>query len=117
MKRRAYWLGGGAGLGLWFLACLAEKGGLAPYGTVGWGLAAAVWFMGGLLLRTAPYRLLGLIGLGLCIPRVFFVDLHSTLYRIVAFMVLGVVLLWVGFSYHRFRHLIIESGDEAEQKR
>ena len=117
MRRRADWLGGGAGLGLWFVECLAKKGELAPYVTVGWGIAAALWFMGGLVLRTTPYRLLGLIGLGLCIPRVFFVDLQSTLYRIVAFMVIGVVLLWVGFSYHRFRHLIIESGDEAEQKR
>ena len=117
VRRRAGWTGGGAGLGLWFLACLAQKGDLAPYATVGWGLAAALWFMGGLVLRTTPYRLLGLIGLGLCIPRVFFVDLESTLYRIVAFMVLGVVLLWVGFSYHRFRHLIVDAGDDADQKR
>jgi Predicted membrane protein (DUF2339) len=114
-RKTAYWISGGAGLVLWFLACMAQKGGLAPYVTVGWGLAAAVWFLGGLFLRVAPYRLLGLLGLALCLPRVFFVDLHSTLHRIVAFMVLGVVLLWVGFSYHRFRHLIVESGDQAEK--
>ena len=108
--RRAHWLGGGAGLALWFLACMELRGPAAAYITVGWGLAAAVWFLGGLILRAAPYRLLGLIGLALCIPRVFFVDLQSALYRIVAFMVLGVVLLWVGFSYHRFRHLIADSS-------
>jgi uncharacterized membrane protein len=50
--------------------------------------------------------LLGLIGLLLCIPRVFLVDLESTLHRILAFAVLGVVLLWIGFSYHRFRQWI-----------
>jgi uncharacterized membrane protein len=42
----------------------------------------------------------------MCVPRVFLVDIDSTVYRIVAFVALGVVLLWVGFSYHRFRHLI-----------
>ncbi len=115
-RRRAHWLGGGAGLALWFLACVAQRGPVAPYITVGWGLAAAVWFLGGLLLRTAPYRLLGLTGLALCIPRVFFVDLQSALYRIVAFMVLGAVLLWVGFSYHRFRHLIADTSPDADTK-
>ena len=115
-SRRAHWLGGGAGLALWFLACLAQRGPAAPYITVGWGLAAAVWFLGGLILRAAPYRLLGLIGLALCIPRVFFVDLQSPLYRIVAFIVLGLVLLWVGFSYHRFRHLIADTIPCADTK-
>lgn len=115
-SRRAHWLGGGAGLAVWFLACVVQRGPAAPYITVGWGLAAAVWFLGGLLLRTAPYRLLGLIGLALCIPRVFFVDLQSALYRIVAFMVLGLVLLWVGFSYHRFRHLVADTNPDSDTK-
>jgi len=112
-RRRVLWIGGGAALALWFMACVAQKGALAPYVTLGWGLAAGGCFLGGLLLRTAPYRLLGLVGLALCIPRVFFVDLQSPLHRIVAFMVLGVVLLWVGFSYHRFRHLIVAPDDET----
>ena len=115
-RRRAVWVGGGVALGLWFIACLAQKGALAPYVTLGWGLAAGVCFLGGLILRTAPHRLLGLLGLALCIPRVFFVDLQSPLHRIVAFIVLGGVLLWVGFSYHRFRHLIVEPGDESDTK-
>jgi hypothetical protein len=115
-RRKALWLGGGVGLGLWFMACLAQKGALAPYITLGWGLAAGACFLGGLLLRTAPHRLLGLLGLALCIPRVFFVDLQSPLHRIVAFIVLGGVLLWVGFSYHRFRHLIVAPGDESDPK-
>lgn len=54
----------------------------------------------------------GLSGLALCIPRVFIVDIDSTLYRIGVFFVLGVVLLWVGFSYHRFRHLNANDGGE-----
>ncbi len=113
-RSRALWLGGGVGLGLWFMACIAQRGALAPYITLGWGLAAGACFLGGLILRTAPHRLLGLLGLALCIPRVFFVDLQSPLHRIVAFIVLGGVLLWVGFSYHRFRHLIVAPGDESD---
>jgi hypothetical protein len=31
----------------------------------------------------------------------------------VAFVVLGVVLLWVGFSYHRFRHFITDGSRPA----
>ena len=58
--------------------------------------------------QQAIFLLWRLVGLALCVPRMFLVDLHSTLYRIVAFGALGAVLLWVGFSYHRFRHLIAE---------
>jgi hypothetical protein len=115
-RKHALWIGGGGALALWFLACIAQKGALAPYVTLGWGLAAGGCFLGGLLLRTAPYRLLGLIGLALCIPRVFFVDLQSPLHRIIAFMALGVLLLWVGFSYHRFRHLIADASPGTDEK-
>jgi uncharacterized membrane protein len=62
--------------------------------------------------RERAARLAGLSGLALCIPRVFIVDIDSTLYRIGAFFVVGVVLLWVGFFYHRFRHLIADDGGE-----
>jgi hypothetical protein len=66
-----------------------------------------------------PDRLLGLIGPALCIPRVFHVDLQSTLYRIFAFGAIGALLLWVGFSYHRFRHLNTDeasSTDDSDKK-
>jgi hypothetical protein len=45
-------------------------------------------------------------------PRVFLVDLDAALHRVVAFVVLGLVLLRVGFSYHRFRHFIV--GEPGE---
>lgn len=101
--------GGGAALALLFAVCAAQEGALAPYATVGWGLASIALFTGGLFWRNATYRVLGLIGLALCVPRIFVVDLHSMLHRIVAFIVIGVVMLWVGFSYHRFRHLVTDA--------
>lgn len=103
---------GGAALSVCFAAAVAQRGELAPYATVGWGLSAAGLFMAGLFLRTGAYRVLGLAGLVMCLPRVFFVDLESALYRIAAFIVLGVVLLWVGFSYHRFRHLVTNTDGD-----
>lgn len=110
MRTARGWLFPAAGLALVFSLMLAQTGLLRPYITVGWGLASLAWFGFGLFARSRPDRLLGLIGLALCVPRMFLVDLHSTLYRIVAFGALGAVLLWVGFSYHRFRHLIADDA-------
>ncbi len=87
---------------------------LAAYVTVGWGLIAITIFAVGLLGRLRSHRLLGLLVLAVCVPRVFVVDLNSILHRIIAFIALGVVLLWVGFSYHRFRHWI--TGENPEMK-
>lgn len=102
----------GLGLALVFLALGGQAGGLRPYATVGWGLVAAAVFVTGLAGRARAYRLLGLIGLGLCVPRVFLVDLSSTMHRIIAFVALGVVLLLVGYSYQHFRRWI-EADEDA----
>ncbi len=109
-----------AGLAVIFMAMYAQHGEMQPYVTVGWGIAALTWFGFGLFARARPDRLIGLAGLALCIPRMFVVDLHSTFHRIAAFGVLGVVLLWVGFSYHKFRNLIVDDNsspsDETDKK-
>jgi hypothetical protein len=107
-RRLSLWLQGGVALALVFRCLALQPAPLAAYATVGWGGAAIAVFAMGLFLRERICRLLGLGGLVLCVPRMFRVDLDSTLYRIVAFVVLGMVLLWVGFSYHRFRHFITE---------
>ncbi len=108
------WVQGGAGLVLAFFALWSQRpaGELHAYVTVGWGVTAIAVFLTGLFARLRPHRLLGLAGLGLCVPRAFVVDLDSPLLRIVAFIVLGGVLLWVGFSYHRFRHLLVDRPEE-----
>lgn len=112
-RRWARWLHALGALGLLFWIFAERRDAWAPYATVLWGGVAIAIFAVGLFARERAYRLTGLIGLALCVPRMFFVDLESTLYRIVAFVALGLVLLWVGFSYHRFRHLIANS-DPAE---
>ncbi|MFI5356448.1 MAG: hypothetical protein ACHQ4G_03850 [Opitutales bacterium] len=110
-RSAAAWMQGAVALGLMFWLFEAQTGWLGAYTTVIWGMVAIIVFVLGLFLRERAYRLLGLAGLLLCLPRMFLVDLHSTLYRILAFVGLGVVMLWVGFSYHRFRHFV--TGDAA----
>ncbi|MCC5021896.1 MAG: DUF2339 domain-containing protein [Candidatus Synoicihabitans palmerolidicus] len=65
----------------------------------------------GLAFRARSHRMTGLVLLALCIPRVFIYDIEEAKYRIAAFIVLGLLLLWVGFSYQQFRHLIESSND------
>ena len=68
----------------------------------------------GLVGRVKPLRVTALVGLALCIIRVFLVDVQSTLYRIVAFGALGVALLIVGFLYTRYREVIERWDSTAE---
>lgn len=106
------WSASVASLALAFLVLINQKGDVAAYATAACGVAAVAMFLTGLFGRSRPHRLIGLAGLAFCVGRAFFVDLDSTLYRIAAFVALGLVLLWVGFSYHRFRHFIVDEGKE-----
>jgi hypothetical protein len=105
-------LGALAAVGVLFSLFASQRGVLAPYVTVGWGGVAILLFMAGLFRRALSYRVIGLLALCPCLLRVFLIDLHSTLHRIAAFIALGLVFLWVGFSYHRFRHLLVPNSVE-----
>ena len=114
-RLRSIWMGVHAGGALLFILTIAVTAG-APWmdvASVLWALGGIAVFFLGLFFRSRPHRIFGLMALAACIARVFLVDINSTLYRIAAFIVLGAVLLWVGFSYERFRHLI--EGDEEEE--
>ena len=68
-----------------------------------WTLYAAAVLAWGFLRRSAPLRYGALGLLGLTIFKVFVVDLASvkTLYRMLSFLLLGVVLLLVGLLYQK----------------
>ncbi len=72
--------------------------------TVAWALLALVVFVAGLALRERVYRVGGFAILALAVGRVFVVDVWAleTLYRILSFLVLGAVLLVLGYLYNRF---------------
>ena len=72
--------------------------------TVAWALLALVVFVAGLALRERVYRVGGFAILALAVGRIFVVDVWAleTLYRILSFLVLGAVLLVLGYLYNRF---------------
>jgi uncharacterized membrane protein len=80
----------------------SEAGQAAPL-TVAWSLLALALFFAGLGLRERAYRLAGLAVLALAIGRVFLFDVwrFETIGRILSFLVLGAVLLLLGYLYNR----------------
>ncbi len=77
----------------------------AEYETVGFTAVAVLMFAAGVVMRASPYRRLGLIVFLLALARVYLIDLAGleTYYRMVAFLVLGGVLIGISFLYTRFR--------------
>jgi uncharacterized membrane protein len=73
--------------------------------TVAWGLEGIALAGAGFALRERSLRLSGLALLGACVLKVFLYDLREleTLFRILSFIVLGLVLLGVSLAYTRFR--------------
>jgi len=73
--------------------------------TVSWSLEGIVLLAAGFAVRERMLRLSGLTLLLLCIGKVFFFDLRNleTMYRILSFIGLGVVLLAVSWIYTRFK--------------
>lgn len=62
----------------------------------------------GFLVKHRVLRTLGLIALGLTIFKVFLIDLSglTSFYRMISFIVLGIILLLVSFGYHRYKSQI-----------
>ena len=80
------------------------------YLTVAWAGLALPLFIAGLMLRERMYRWLGLGVLGCALGRVVLFDVWKlgTLYRILSFLALGVVLLVLGFLYNKYQEKIRE---------
>lgn len=93
---------GGAGLAL-----VGVVGGLLPEGltTLGWVVAAFGLFGLGFAVRERWYRLAALAVLGLALLRLLFVDLAGLPadQRILTFILLGVMLLVISYTYTRLR--------------
>lgn len=73
-----------------------------------WALYASVLTGVGIVKRLREARILGILLLGATILKVFLMDLSSlqTFYRIISFIVLGLLLLAVSYGYNRFKHII-----------
>ncbi len=102
------------GTALAFSVFVSSAIGVEQMTTVCWGVTSIIVFVAGLAGGLRNYRLVGLIGLGVCLIRMFLVDIDDTLYRIIAFFAISLVLLLIGFLYHRFRQHI-EAFDKVEE--
>jgi len=99
------------GLSLWLFVSrwvLEQASGF--YLTASWSLLALAMFTCGIMLRERVYRWLGLGILACALGRVVVFDVWKleTLYRILSFMALGIVLLVLGFIYNKYQEKIRE---------
>lgn len=110
------WLQSIIGIGTLFLLFRlfsSQSGEMRHYITIFWGISASVIFVAGLIGRIKPLRIVGLLGLALCLPRLFLIDIQSTVYRIGAFIGLCLVLLVVGYIYNRYRGMIERVSEDT----
>ncbi len=87
-----------------------QSGGFGFYLTAAWAALALLIFNVGFLLRERLYRWVGLGILGFALVRVILFDVWrlETVYRILSFMALGIVLLLLGFIYNKYQEKIKE---------
>ena len=99
------------GLSLWlFLTRWVCEGAGGFYLTTSWSVLALALFTAGMILRERVYRWLGLVVLALALGRIVVFDVWKleTLFRILSFMALGIVLLVLGFIYNKYQEKIRE---------
>ncbi|MGH7473681.1 MAG: DUF2339 domain-containing protein, partial [Candidatus Methylomirabilales bacterium] len=76
--------------------------------TVAWTIEGLGLMTAGFLLRERTLRLSGLGLFAVCLFKVFVIDLRGleTIYRILSFILLGIILLLVSFAYTKYKDLI-----------
>lgn len=74
-----------------------------------WGIYSIILIVVGIIKRFQPIRIFAIVLFAITILKVFFVDLASlnTIYRIVSFIGLGVILILVSFLYQRYNRQIL----------
>ncbi|MFH1722562.1 MAG: DUF2339 domain-containing protein [Candidatus Altiarchaeota archaeon] len=78
--------------------------------SVAWSIFAVILLVVGFKVKYQLLRILGLLLLGITIVKVFVYDLASlkTIYRVMSFIVLGLILLVASFSYTKYRDILHE---------
>jgi uncharacterized membrane protein len=102
-----------AGVSLWFLLSrwiIEKPGDFYLTLTAGWALLALVLFVTGMAMRERMYRWVGLGILAAALGRVVFVEVWKleTIFKILSFTALGIVLLVLGFIYNKYQEKIKE---------
>jgi len=100
------WLHAGTALLIAFVACSTDRLVSDNLTTVFWGISAITLWISGLFTGLRAYRLMGLIGILPCIPRIIFRDIQDPGYRIFAALAISLVLLAIAFLYNHYRDRI-----------
>ncbi len=82
--------------------------------SVVWGLYAVIWLLVGFWKKVREFRIAALGLLAIVALKVVLVDMSSVqqIYRIISFVVLGVIMISASYLYHRLeKRLIDTSGD------
>jgi uncharacterized membrane protein len=84
---------------------IVHSAGAHFYLTASWAVLAFLFFIIGFALRERPYRWAAFVVLAASLGRVVLLDVWKleTIYRIVSFLVLSLVLLALGYIYTRFQ--------------
>jgi len=92
----------------WFMSRWVMKASGGFYLTASWSGLALALFAIGIVLRERIYRWVGLGILAAALGRVVLLDVwkQETIYRVLTFMALGVVLLVLGFIYNKYQETI-----------
>jgi len=94
---------------LWrYVSCWVMQSQSGFYLTASWSVLAFVLFAAGMLLTERVYRWTGLGILAAALGRVVVFDVwkQETIYRVLTFMALGVVLMALGFLYNKYQDKI-----------
>lgn len=99
-----YILAGGSSLWFFLYRWLSLHA-VGFYITAGWAALAFAFFVVGLILQHRTYRWFGLSVLICALLRVMLLDVWrlETIYRVLSFMALGIVLVVLGFIYNRYQ--------------
>jgi hypothetical protein len=102
-----------AGVSLWFLLSrwiIEKPGDFYLTLTAGWAVLALLLFVTGMAMRERMYRWVGLGILAAALGRVVFVEVWKleTIFKILSFTALGIVLLVLGFIYNKYQEKIKE---------
>lgn len=91
-----------------FVWCWVLDSGGNDYLTACWSMLALALFAAGIVVRERIYRWVGLAVLATALGRVVMIDVWKleTIYRVLSFMALGMVLLVLGFIYIKFEDKI-----------
>jgi hypothetical protein len=102
------------GAGLLVLFVMTQKEFPAAMPSILWGIIGLAVVVGGFLGKWGDARVLGLVALVIAVVRVFVNDLANLdiVARIFSFMILGAILLGIGFAYNlnkdKLQHLLEE---------